>query len=69
MLDLVALHENEPLTQKLRHYGFTRRLLRRVIDAELVEVTAMGPSRYALTPFGRIVRNNARKTGSTGEMK
>ena len=69
MLDLVALYEGQPLTQPLRHYGFTRRLLRRVIDAKLVEVIAMGPGRYALTPFGRIVRTNARRTGYTGEMK
>jgi len=60
MLDLVAFHEGKALTQPLRDYGFTRRLLRRVIDAKLVAVIAIGPARYMLTPLGRVVRSNGR---------
>ena len=64
ILDLVALYEGQTLTEQLRRFGFTRRLLRRVIDAKLVACIAIGPARYMLTPLGRAVRSNGRGGGN-----
>ena len=60
MLDLVALCEGQPLAGPLRKYSFTRRLLRRLIDAKLISIIAIGPARYKLTPLGRAVRSYGR---------
>ena len=64
ILDLVALHEGEPLDAPLRKYRFTRQVLRRVLEAKLVTCVALGPARYMLTPVGRLVRGrNGRQKG------
>jgi len=64
ILDLVALYEGQALSEQLRKYNFTRRLLRRVIDAKLVSIITVGPARYKLTPLGRWVRSNGRGGGN-----
>ena len=56
LLDLVAMYETQPLTEQLRRYRFSRKVLRRVLEDKLVACVALGPARYMLTPVGRIVR-------------
>jgi hypothetical protein len=38
----------------------SRTALRRAIKKKFVEVVALGPARYRLTPIGRLVRGRAR---------
>jgi hypothetical protein len=60
ILDMIALHEDQPLIGRLRQYGFARVVLRRMIEAGLVECVAYGPARYRLTPRGRLIRARGR---------
>ena len=69
LLDLVAMHEGEPLTEPLRRHRFSHKVLRRVLADKLVTCIALGPARYKLTPVGRIVRgrNGNQRRRSTRE--
>ena len=54
MMDLVALREGVELPEIPPQ---SRGILRRLLKKELIELIAMGPSRYKLTQVGRLVRS------------
>ena len=58
MLDFIAWLNGKPPSIKLR-LGATG-LLRRLIREELVICVALGPARYRLTEYGRLVRMRGR---------
>jgi len=64
MLDLIALREGVELPPIPPQ---SRGILRRLLSDQLIELIAMGPSRYRLTQVGRLVRSHKKPPRVLGE--